>query len=228
MAHQLFLIESNYDTQILNEGEGSAKNLFIEGIFMQGEVVNGNKRLYKESVLDPQIGEFIDKFVNTSRAVGEFDHPKNRLNVDLERASHLITKIEKTKGEKGSVDWKGKAKVLTGTPMGALVKGLLDGGVKLGVSSRGSGSVATDTKGISVVQPDFRLVTIDIVYQPSAPNAFVEGLLENDQFVWGSPHADLEFIQNLKEKFREVKKKNMLEAKIEAFNAFVNRFSVRG
>lgn len=230
MMKPIILVESNFDTQIIteSEGDGKTKNLFIEGIFAQGEIPNGNRRKYPENVLDPVIQAFIDQFVNKNRAVGELDHPANRLGIDLERVSHLITKITKQKGEKGSVDWLGKAKILVGTPLGALVKGLIDGGVGLGVSTRGSGSVQMNNEGISIVQPDFKLSTVDIVYQPSAPDAFVQGLMENDQFVWGSPHADMEFIQNLKEQFRQVKRQNMLEAKVGAFNAFINKFSAKG
>lgn len=214
----MLLVESNYQTEVLTEGEGSGKNWFINGIFMQADVVNRNRRIYPDAVVNPQVQWYINEYVNTSRALGELDHPDTP-KIDLNRASHLITQVNKD----GS-NYIGKAKILN-TPTGNLVKGLLDGGVKLGVSSRGMGSVQADRNGVNVVQPDFKLATVDIVYQPSAPEAFVEGLMENAQFVWGSVHEDVEFVQQLKEKIQETKIVDLREAKIEAFKAFMKKFS---
>jgi hypothetical protein len=214
----MLLVESNYQTEVLTEGEGSGKNWFINGIFMQADVVNRNRRIYPDAVVNPQVQWYINEYVNTSRALGELDHPDTP-KIDLNRASHLITQVNKD----GS-NYIGKAKILN-TPTGNLVKGLLDGGVKLGVSSRGMGSVQADRNGVNVVQPDFKLATVDIVYQPSAPEAFVEGLMENAQFVWGSVHEDVEFVQQLKEKVQETKLVDLREAKIEAFKAFMKKFS---
>lgn len=214
----MLLVESNYQTEVLTEGEGSGKNWFINGIFMQADVVNRNRRIYPDAVVNPQVQWYINEYVNTSRALGELDHPDTP-KIDLNRASHLITQVNKD----GS-NYIGKAKILN-TPTGNLVKGLLDGGVKLGVSSRGMGSVQADRNGVNVVQPDFKLATVDIVYQPSAPEAFVEGLMENAQFVWGSVHEDVEFVQQLKEKIQETKLVDLREAKIEAFKAFMKKFS---
>lgn len=214
----MLLVESNYQTEVLTEGEGSGKNWFINGIFMQADVVNRNRRIYPDAVVNPQVQWYINEYVNTSRALGELDHPDTP-KIDLNRASHLITEVKKD----GS-NYIGKAKILN-TPTGNLVKGLLDGGVKLGVSSRGMGSVQADRNGVNVVQPDFKLATVDIVYQPSAPEAFVEGLMENAQFVWGSVHEDVEFVQQLKEKIQETKLVDLREAKIEAFKAFMKKFS---
>lgn len=214
----MLLVESNYQTEVLTEGEGSAKNWFINGIFMQADVVNRNRRIYPDAVVNPQVQWYINEYVSTNRALGELDHPDTP-KIDLNRASHLITQVSKD----GS-NYIGKAKILN-TPTGNLVMGLLDGGVKLGVSSRGMGSVQADRNGVNVVQPDFKLATVDIVYQPSAPEAFVEGLMENAQFVWGSVHEDVEFVQQLKEKIQETKIVDLREAKIEAFKAFMKKFS---
>lgn len=214
----MLLVESNYQTEVLTEGEGNTKNWFINGIFMQADVVNRNRRIYPDAVVNPQVQWYINEYVNTCRALGELDHPDTP-KIDLNRASHLITEVKKD----GS-NYIGKAKVLD-TPTGNLVKGLLSGGVKLGVSSRGMGSVQPDRNGVSIVQPDFKLATVDIVYQPSAPEAFVEGLMENDQFVWGSVHEDVEFVQQLKEKIQETKLVDLREAKIEAFKSFMKKFS---
>lgn len=214
----MLLVESNYQTEVLTEGEGSAKNWFINGIFMQADVVNRNRRIYPDAVVNPQVQWYINEYVSTNRALGELDHPDTP-KIDLNRASHLITQVSKD----GS-NYIGKAKILN-TPTGNLVVGLLDGGVKLGVSSRGMGSVQADRNGVNVVQPDFKLATVDIVYQPSAPEAFVEGLMENAQFVWGSVHEDVEFVQSLKEKIQETKLVDLREAKIEAFRAFMKKFS---
>lgn len=214
----MLLVESNYQTEVLTEGEGSAKNWFINGIFMQADVVNRNRRIYPDAVVNPQVQWYINEYVSTNRALGELDHPDTP-KIDLNRASHLITQVSKD----GS-NYIGKAKILN-TPTGNLVMGLLDGGVKLGVSSRGMGSVQQDRNGVNVVQADFKLATVDIVYQPSAPEAFVEGLMENAQFVWGSVHEDVEFVQSLKEKIQETKLVDLREAKIEAFRAFMKKFS---
>lgn len=214
----MLLVESNYETEVLTEGEGSGKNWYINGIFMQADVVNRNRRIYPDAVVSPQVQWYINEYVNTSRALGELDHPETP-KIDLYKASHLIEKVVK----EGS-NYIGKAKILN-TPMGNIVKGLLEGGVKLGVSSRGMGSVQPDSNGVSVVQPDFKLATVDIVYQPSAPDAFVEGLMEGEKFVWGSVHEDVEFVQSLKEKIQETKLVDLREAKIEAFKAFVKKFS---
>ena len=214
----MLLVESNYQTEVLTEGEGNSKNWYINGIFMQADVVNRNRRMYPDAIVNPQVDWYIKEYVSTSRALGELDHPDTP-KIDLNRASHLITEVKKD----GS-NYIGKAKVLD-TPTGNLVKGLLSGGVKLGVSSRGMGSVQPDRNGVSVVQPDFKLATVDIVYQPSAPEAFVEGLMESDKFVWGSVHEDVEFVQSLKDMIKETKLVDLREAKIEAFRAFMKKFS---
>jgi hypothetical protein len=214
----MLLVESNYDTQVLTEGEGSGKNWKLKGIFIQTECVNRNRRIYPNAVVDPQINSYINEYVNSSRALGELDHPETP-RIDLNRASHLITSISRDGN-----NYIGEARILN-TPTGQLVRGLLEGGVKLGVSSRGMGSVQADRNGVNVVQGDFKLATVDIVYQPSAPDAFVEGLMENAQFVWGSVHEDVEFVQSLKEKIQETKLVDLQEAKLEAFRAFVKKFS---
>lgn len=214
----MLLIESNYDTQVIVEGEGPKKNIFIEGIFMQVDIINRNGRDYPDKVLGPEINTYIEKYVKTNRALGEMEHP-DTAKINLREVSHLIKEIRKE-----GKNYIGKAQLLEGTPMGDLACGLVKNGVQLGVSSRGHGSVKEDSRGVCVVQPDFKLVTVDIVYQPSAPDAFVQGLMEGEKFVWGSIYEDTEFVERLKTQVSKTRAPDLNRAKIEAFRAFVKKF----
>lgn len=164
----------DHDLSVITEGRG--KDLYIEGIFMQSAVKNKNGRFYPKQILVKEVSRYVKEEVKSKRAIGELNHPASP-TINPERASHLVTSLV----ESGN-DFIGKAKILN-TPMGEIVKGLLDGGVKLGVSSRGLGSLAK--KGnTSYVREDFRLCSIDIVADPSAPSAFVEGIMENAEWVY--------------------------------------------
>jgi hypothetical protein len=162
----------NSNVELLTENTSSGKQLYIEGIFAQADVVNGNDRIYPSSILMPEFERYINECVKTCQAVGEIEHP-DRPQPDLKQASHLITELR----IEGSNVY-GKARLLP-TKMGRHAAELLEGGVRLGVSTRALGSVKTRNDGVDVVQDDFRLFTIDIVGTPSAPDAFVNGLLES-------------------------------------------------
>jgi hypothetical protein len=155
---------------VIEEGTGGKKNTFLEGVFMQAENKNKNGRIYTREVLTSAVDRFVNEMVITGRAVGELNHPDSP-SINLDKVSHRITEL----------NWDGnnvmgKALILD-TPMGQIVKGLVEGGVQLGVSSRGMGSL--DYKdGANYVKDDFMLNTIDIVQDPSAPNAFVNGIME--------------------------------------------------
>ena len=165
-----------FKTQKAEGADGlEVKEYFIEGIFMQADQENRNGRIYEKKILKPAVDKYIEEQIKTHRAVGELNHPSSP-SVNLDRASH---KIE-------SLTWKGadvigRAKILD-TPMGKIVKNLLDGGVKLGVSSRGMGSI-TRKENVDYVKNDFMLATIDIVQDPSAPSAFVNGIMEGVEWV---------------------------------------------
>lgn len=155
---------------MLTEGSGENQKVFIEGIFMQADAKNRNNRIYEKRVLEPAVEKYMKEQVKTGRAVGELNHPEGPA-INLDKVSHRITNL---RWEGNSVV--GKALILD-TPMGNIVKGLIKGGVKLGVSSRGMGSVESKN-GTSYVREDFMLSTVDIVQDPSAPDAYVDGIME--------------------------------------------------
>lgn len=167
----------NDDVATLSEAtEGGKKNHFIEGIFMQGNLKNRNGRIYPSQTLEKEMKRYNESFVKTKRALGELNHPQGPA-INADRVSHLITDMHRD-GD----NFVGKAKIL-GTPMGEIVKTFIDEGVKIGVSTRGLGSVKP-VNGIMEVQDDFYLATVDIVTDPSGPDCFVNGIMENTQFYY--------------------------------------------
>lgn len=185
--------------EVLDEATGK-KNLFIEGVFMQSEVKNRNGRIYPRRILEKEVQRYVSEYVNQGRAIGELNHPEYP-TPNPERASHLITSL-RSEGN----DFIGKAKILN-TPMGNIVRGLLDDGVKLGVSSRGLGSLSEDNDA-KVVQDDFYLSCVDIVGDPSAPSAFVNGIYEGVEWVYQNDRlvkAAESIKRNLDRQFNEAK-----------------------
>jgi hypothetical protein len=172
------ITEVNDNIRVLQETkEGGQKTYAIEGIFLQSEVENRNKRRYPESVLDAVVEGYNKKYVQENRALGELGHPDGP-TINLDRVSHMITELKKD-----GTNYTGRAKILD-TPNGNIVKGLMESGVKLGVSSRGMGSLK-ENKGVMEVQEDFYLATAaDIVADPSAPDAFVNGIMEGVDFFY--------------------------------------------
>lgn len=162
----------NSKVELLTESTKNGKEYYIEGIFAQADVVNGNRRIYPSKVLMPQVESYIAEFVKTNRALGEIEHPE-RPQVDLNYASHIITELSIN----GS-NVIGKAKLLK-TEKGKLARDLLESGVQLGVSTRALGSSRTRKDGVDEILDDFRLFAVDIVHTPSAPDAFVNGLMES-------------------------------------------------
>jgi len=183
---------------ITEEKEGGGKNYKIRGIFMQADIKNRNGRIYPMEVLDEEVRNYNKKFIQQNRAFGELGHPDGP-TVNLERVSHMITSL-KPDGK----NFIGEAKIMD-TPMGKIVKNLMDEGAKLGVSSRGMGSLK-QKGGANVVSDDFYLATAaDIVADPSAPNAFVEGIMEGKEWVWNNGALVEAHVAELKKKF-DVKK----------------------
>ena len=183
---------------ITEEKENGGKNYKIRGIFMQADIKNRNGRLYPMEVLDEEVKKYNEKFIQQNRAFGELGHPDGP-TVNLERVSHMITSL-KPDGK----NFIGEAKIMD-TPMGKIVKNLMDEGAKLGVSSRGMGSLR-QKGGANVVSDDFYLATAaDIVADPSAPNAFVEGIMEGKEWVWNNGALVEAHVADLKKKF-DVKK----------------------
>jgi len=164
--------------EVIVESRNGQKHLYIEGIFLQGDIKNRNGRMYPCETLAKEVGRYNENFVQKGRALGELGHPDGP-SINLDRVSHKITSLY----QEGS-NFIGRAQILS-TPMGNIAKSLLDEGVKLGVSSRGMGSLREDRNGIKVVGEDFMLATAaDIVADPSAPDAFVNGIMEGKEWVW--------------------------------------------
>ena len=172
------ITEEISNVQIITEGKGVNKKLYIEGVFLQGDIKNRNGRMYPINTLDKEVKRYSEAFVQKGRALGELGHPDGP-TVNLDRVSHKITSLVR----EGN-NFKGKAQILN-TPMGKIASSLLDEGVMLGVSSRGVGSLREDRSGVKVVGEDFMLATAaDIVADPSAPDAFVSGIMEGKEWVW--------------------------------------------
>jgi len=172
------ITEEISNVQIITEGKGANKKLYIEGVFLQGDIKNRNGRMYPMETLSREVQRYNETFVQKGRALGELGHPDGP-TVNLDRVSHKITSLVR----EGS-NFKGKAQILN-TSMGKMASSLLDEGVMLGVSSRGVGSLRTTNEGHKVVGEDFMLATAaDIVADPSAPDAFVQGIMEGKEWVW--------------------------------------------
>jgi len=169
--------ESNI-TCLVEKKEDGTKKFYIEGVFAQSEAKNRNGRIYPKKIMENAVAKYVDTQVSQNRAVGELNHPEGP-TVNLDKVSHLITDLH----WEGN-DVVGKASILD-TPMGQIVKGLLEGGVNLGVSTRGMGSLV-ERSGAMYVKDDFTLSTIDIVQDPSAPNAFVNGIMEGVEWNWSN------------------------------------------
>lgn len=185
------IIEEVLDVQVITEEKDGKKDLYIEGIFMQAETKNRNGRLYPKPVLEREATRYNNEYVTKNRAFGELGHPDSP-SINLDRVSHIITQLRPDGN-----NFIGKAKILN-TPNGTIVKSLLDGGASLGVSTRGVGSLRPHN-GYQLVQDDFRLATAaDIVADPSAPDAFVQGIMENKEWILtahGWQARDLEMAQ---------------------------------
>ena len=196
--------EVEYITEAKEDGSKSYK---IRGIFMQADIKNRNGRVYPMEILENEVGKYNKNFIKEKRAFGELGHPEGP-TVNLERVSHMITSL--TPDGKNFI---GEAKIMD-TPMGKIVKNLMDEGAKLGVSSRGMGSL-NQKNGASYVRDDFYLATAaDIVADPSAPNAFVEGIMEGKEWVWNNGSLVEAHVADLKKKFDVKKRRN--EANIRA------------
>jgi len=201
---------------ITEDGENGQKSHYIKGVFMQAEQKNRNGRVYPKKVLDEQVHKYISNYVVQNRAFGELGHPDGPV-VNLERVSHMIKELR----EDGN-NWVGKAKIMD-TPYGKIVKNLIDEGAKLGVSSRGMGSLK-NVKGTNVVQDDFYLATAaDIVADPSAPEAFVEGVMEGKEWIWDNGIIKQREIEAFKNEITKAKRKNLEESKINLFKSFVSK-----
>ena len=206
--------ELNEEVEYITEDNEGKKNHYIQGVFLQSEITNRNGRMYPKSVLDREVKNYNEKYIRTNRALGELGHPEGP-TVNLDRVSHKITELK----EDGN-NFVGKAKLLD-TPMGNIAKNLLGEGVKLGVSSRGMGTLKREN-GASVVGEDFMLATAaDIVSDPSAPDAFVEGIMEGKEWVWENGRLQEKDLASIKQELDHATLINIQEKKISAFETFI-------
>ena len=203
--------------EFLVENKNGKKSMYIEGVFLQGNIKNRNGRMYPMETLRKEVGRYNENHIQTGRALGELGHPEGP-TVNLDRVSHKIIGLR----ENGS-NFIGKAKILN-TPMGKIASSLIEEGVKLGVSSRGIGSLRPTKEGINVVGEDFMLATAaDIVADPSAPDAFVEGIMEGKDWVWDGGVLREKFVERT---YREINtlttQKQLDENKLNLFNDFLS------
>jgi hypothetical protein len=211
-----FITEVAEDIKFLVEKkEGGGKNVFIEGIFAQYDKQNKNGRIYPKSVMEKEIGRYQD-VINAKRALGELGHPANP-SINLDKASHLITMLKMESN--GSV--MGKAKILE-TPMGIIARNLIENGVQLGVSTRGLGSLK-EKNGVNEVQNDFHLATVDIVADPSAPDAFVQGIYESAEWVCENGVWKTIDIEKAQKALKESSKAKLDETKLKIFETFLSQ-----
>ena len=206
------ITEHTNEIEYLSEGKG--KEQYIKGIFMQSDIKNQNGRVYPHAVLQKEVKNFNTKYVNEGRALGELGHPMGPV-INLDRVSHVIKELK----EDGT-NFIGKAKVMD-TPNGKIVKNFISEGVKLGVSSRGMGSLKANKKGVNEVQGDFVLSTVDIVADPSAPDAFVNGIMEGKEWVWENGVIKEKDIDAMKKTILNAKMKELEQKKLEVFHKFL-------
>tara|TARA_R110000822_G_scaffold132868_4_gene270125 strand:- start:1671 stop:2324 length:654 start_codon:yes stop_codon:yes gene_type:complete len=190
------------------------KKYTIEGIFAQAESKNRNGRIYPKAIMEKAVGKYVNEQVKTGRAVGELNHPEGP-TVNLDKVSHRITDLH----FEGN-DVVGRASILD-TPNGKIVKGLLDGGVRLGVSTRGMGSLE-QRNGITVVKDDYILNTVDIVQDPSAPGAFVNGIMEGVDWIWNNGIIEARHIEKMETEIKKAKRPGLYEAQVREFKNFLS------
>ena len=210
------ITEEISNVEIITEGKGANKKLYIEGVFLQGNIKNRNGRMYPMETLSREVNRYNETFVQKGRALGELGHPDGP-TVNLDRVSHKIVSLT----AEGN-NFRGKAQILN-TPMGKIASSLLDEGVMLGVSSRGVGSLRTTNEGHKVVGEDFMLATAaDIVADPSAPDAFVQGIMEGKEWVWEGGILREQLAENTKKRINTLVDQRALEEhKLDLFKSFL-------
>ena len=200
----------------ITEGKNGKKSHFIEGVFLQGEIKNRNGRMYPISTLQREAVNYNKKYIEKGRALGELGHPDGP-TINLDRVSHLITSLK----QEGN-NYVGKARLLD-TPMGNIAKNLIDEGVKLGVSSRGLGTIR-ERDGVKVVMDDFMLATAaDIVADPSAPDAFVNGIMEGKEWIYNNGSVQEQTVEQIKKRIHNAALNQMEQVKLSAFNQFMQQ-----
>lgn len=202
------------EVKVLTEETNGKKHLYIEGVFLQGNMANRNRRYYDVDILDREVAKYNTTFVENNRALGELGHPEGP-TINLDRVSHKIVSLTR----EGN-NFIGKAKILS-TPMGVIAQNLIDEGVKLGVSSRGMGSLI-EKNGINYVGEDFMLATAaDIVADPSAPDAFVNGIMEGKEWIWDNGRIKEVTVNKIKKYLDESTRHNIEQRQLNAFEMYL-------
>ena len=208
--------EEVQNAEYLVEEKNGKKEYKIRGVFLQSEIKNRNGRVYPEAILAREVNRYTKEFINKNRAFGELGHPDGP-TVNLERVCHMVKSLVQD-----GKDFIGEAKIMD-TPYGKIVKGLIDEGAQLGVSSRGMGSLM-QRNGVNYVKDDFYLATAaDIVADPSAPDAFVEGIMENKSWCWDNGVLKEKDIESWKNQVRSAKMRSLEEAKLKVFQSFLTK-----
>jgi len=212
------ICEVTEEIKIIKEGvDNEPKSYHIQGVFMQAEIKNRNGRMYPQEMLNREIERYRTEYVEKNRAFGELGHPDGP-TINLDRVSHMITELRMD-----GTNFYGKAKILS-TPNGNIVKALIDEGARLGVSSRGMGSIRTEGIDVQVVQDDFYLATAaDIVADPSAPDAFVNGIMEGKEWVWQNGILREKDVESIKKTILKAHQKDLKKVTVEAFEAFLRK-----
>jgi len=208
------ITEMNQDVKFLTEKkEDGTKSVYIEGIFMQAEKPNRNGRIYGKGIMEREVQKY-QELINEKRSLGELGHPPNP-SINLNQVSHMITGL-KFEGN----DIYGRAKILD-TPMGKIAKNFIEEGVRLGVSSRGLGSVKLNKEGVNEVQDDFHLATVDIVADPSAPDAFVQGIMESADWILENGVWKAIQVEQAQNTIRKASKADLNKVKLQVFEQFL-------
>ena len=212
----MLLIKESVDADCLisESSENGVKSLFIEGIYIQGNKVNRNNRNYPVQILEREVQNYNNNYIKENRALGELNHPPTP-EIDLSRVSHKVVSLE----QRGD-DFYGKAKILTSTPMGNIAEALIKEGVKMGVSTRGAGSLR-QVNGHNEVQSDYRLIAIDIVSDPSAKDAYVVGLREGREWVWNNGFIQEAIVADQAKQLSKASKKQLENTATRIFEQFM-------
>ena len=206
---------TDQNIEVLTEAKSDGtKKYSIEGVFMSAEQKNRNGRIYPRDVMEGAVNKYVTEQVQNGRAVGELNHPEGP-TVNLDKVSHKIEKLDWSGN-----DVVGKATILN-TPMGKIVEGLLEGGVKLGVSTRGMGSLQRSNDAM-VVKPDFLLNAVDIVQDPSAPSAFVNGIMEGVEWVWNNGIIEARAIEKMETEIKKAPRADLYETQVREFKNFLS------
>jgi hypothetical protein len=210
------ITETLEQVKYITEEKNGVKSLYIQGPFLVAETKNRNGRVYQADVMDREVNRYNEEYITKNRAFGELGHPDGP-SINLDRVSHLITGLQR----EGNI-WVGKAKILE-TPMGKIASSLIEGGAQLGVSSRGMGSLK-EVNGVNVVQDDFYLATAaDIVADPSAPGAFVQGIMEGKEWVWDNGMVKEVNVVEMYEEIKKAKQKQIEEVSLKIFENFLSK-----